>query len=210
MSTSSPRLVRPRTEEPNLLAQVTSARHLLNIPNFLTLVRIVLIPLFVVLLSKHRLTEGLYVFAAAAITDSLDGTVARWCNSKTELGAFLDPFADKLLLVSSFVVLTIEGILPAWLLIVVAIRDVVVVFGYLMIAFFTAERMPVRPSYFGKAATFLQLGCVIGALLGYGMDSGAPWYALLYLTVAITGVSGLHYMYRGLVWLQFREPQMFE
>ncbi|HTY55874.1 MAG TPA: CDP-alcohol phosphatidyltransferase family protein [Candidatus Binataceae bacterium] len=210
MSTSTPRLVRAPAEA-SKVSPVTSARHLLNVPNFLTLVRIVLIPVFVVLLSKHRLTEGLYVFAAAAVTDSLDGTVARWFECKTELGAFLDPFADKLLLVSSFVVLTIEGIFPAWLLIVVAIRDVVVVFGYLMLTFFTSERMPVRPSYFGKASTFLQLGCVIGALFGFGINSGPPWwYALLYSTVTMTGISGLHYMYRGLVWLQFREPQMFE
>ena len=209
MGTGTPRLVRTPSEAPKL-STVGSARHLLNIPNFLTLVRIVLIPFFVVLISKHRLTEGLYVFVAAAVTDSLDGTVARWFDSKTELGAFLDPFADKLLLESSFVVLTIEGVFPAWLLSVIVIRDVVVVFGYLMLTFFTAERIPVRPSYFGKASTFLQLACVVGALLGFGMDSGALWYGLLYLTVAITGISGLHYMYRGLVWLQFREPQMFE
>src|SRR5580704_18036781 len=104
MSSSSPHLVRPAAQEQRFFSQVASAHHLLNVPNFLTLVRIVLIPLFVVLISKHRLTEGLYVFAAAAVTDSLDGTVARWFDSKTELGAFLDPFADKLLLVSSFVV----------------------------------------------------------------------------------------------------------
>ena len=209
MGTGTPHLVRTPAEAAKL-SKVGSAHHLLNIPNFLTLVRIVLIPFFVVLISKHRLTEGLYVFAAAAVTDSLDGTVARWFDSKTELGAFLDPFADKLLLVSSFVVLTIEGVFPAWLLSVIVIRDVVVVFGYLMLTFFTAERIPVRPSYFGKACTFLQLACVVGALLGFGMDSGALWYGLLHLTVAMTGISGLHYMYRGLVWLQFREPQMFE
>jgi cardiolipin synthase (CMP-forming) len=209
MGTGTPRLVRTPAEAAKL-SKVASAHHLLNIPNFLTLVRIVLIPLFIVLISKHRLTEGLYVFVAAAVTDSLDGTVARWFDSKTELGAFLDPFADKLLLESSFVVLTIEGVFPAWLLSVIVIRDVVVVFGYLMLTFFTAERIPVRPSYFGKASTFLQLACVVGALLGFGMDSGALWYGLLYLTVAITGISGLHYMYQGLAWLQFREPQMFE
>src|SRR5277367_4468417 len=130
---------------------------LLNLPNFLTLCRLASIPLFLTFLTRQRYEAALYVFAAAAITDSLDGTVARWFDSKTELGAFLDPFADKLLLVSSFVVLTIEGIFPAWLLIVIVIRDVVVVFGYLMLTFLTAERMPVRPSYFGKACTFLQL-----------------------------------------------------
>jgi len=208
MSSSTPRLVRTPAEA--AASSTVAAHHLLNVPNFLTLFRIVLIPFFVVLISKHRLTEGLYVFGAAAVTDSLDGTVARWFDSKTEIGAFLDPFADKLLLVSSFVVLTIEQIFPAWLLSVIVIRDVVVVFGYLMLTFFTAERMPVRPSYLGKVSTFLQLACVVGALLGFGMNSRALWYGLLYVTVAITGLSGLHYMYRGLTWLQSREPQMFE
>src|SRR5271155_6192268 len=139
-------------------------RDLLNLPNSLTLLRLFSIPVFLGLLGYRHYRAALWVFGFAAITDSLDGTVARWFDSKTELGAFLDPFADKLLLVSSFVVLTIEGIFPAWLLIVIVIRDVVVVFGYLMLTFLTAERMPVRPSYFGKACTFLQLACVVGAL----------------------------------------------
>jgi cardiolipin synthase len=185
--------------------------HLLNIPNFLTLCRLISIPFFLVLLSKHRFTYALYLFAAAAITDSLDGTVARWFNSKTELGAFLDPFADKLLLVSSFVVLTIERVFPSWLLTVVVMRDVTIVFGYVMVTFLTGERIPVRPSYLGKASTFLQLACIVAALFGgAGMGlSQRSWYGLMYLTIATTGLSGLQYIYRGLVILNYREPEMF-
>ena len=210
MSSSSPHLVRPAAQEQRFFSQVASAHHLLNVPNFLTLVRIVLIPLFVVLISKHRLTEGLYVFAAAAVTDSLDGTVARWFDSKTELGAFLDPFADKLMLVSAFVVLTIDGDLPGYLLSVVLIRDIVIVVGYLMISFFTGERVPVRPSYLGKLSTFMQLACVIAVLARVGNYRPGGFNALLLLTVAVTAASFVHYMYRGLVWLRSREPQMFE
>ena len=87
---------------------------------------------------------------------------------RTEIGAFLDPFADKLMLVSAFVVLTIDGELPGYLLGVVMIRDIVIVFGYFMISFFTGERVPMRPSYLGKVSTFLQLACVIGALARAG------------------------------------------
>jgi len=206
MSTGTPHLVPLPAQE---TAEVSSARRLLNFPNFLTLFRIVLVPVFVVFVSKHRFTFGLYVFGVAALTDGLDGTVARWCNSKTELGAFLDPFADKLLLLSSFVVLTIEGIFPAWVLSVVVIRDVVIVFGYLMLSFFTDERIPVKPSYIGKVCTFLQLVCVVGALLGFATNSRSLWFGLLYLTVVLTGASGLQYTYRGLVLLKSREPQMF-
>jgi len=182
---------------------------LLNIPNFLTLCRLGAIPIFLSFLSRHRYTEALYVFAAAAVTDGLDGTVARWFDSRTELGAFLDPFADKLMLLSAFVVLTVEQDLPGWLLSVVAIRDVVIVGGYLMIAFFTNERMPVRPSYVGKLSTVLQLACVIATLLRIGVTWPNYWYGLLYFTVAVTALSGVHYMYRGLVWLGSREPEMF-
>ena len=201
----------PHQAPPHLVAKpaAPAVAHLLNLPNFLTLCRLGSIPIFLSFLSKHRYSAALYVFVAAAITDSLDGTVARWFDSRTELGAFLDPFADKLMLVSAFVVMTIEGDFPGWLLSVVAIRDIVIVFGYLMLSFFTGERIPVRPSYLGKSSTFLQLACVTGALLRMRIVYPAYWFALLYLTVAATALSGIHYMYRGLVWLGSREPEMF-
>jgi cardiolipin synthase len=204
MSSPSPRPTNLRAEP-----APTSFNHLLNLPNFLTLCRLVSIPIFLTLLSRHRYTAALYVFAAAAITDGLDGAVARWFDSRTELGAFLDPFADKLMLVSAFVVLTLDGALPGYLLSVVLIRDVVIMVGYLMISFFTGERVPVRPSYLGKLSTFLQLACVIAVLAR--LDSLGPTYltALLFGTVAVTAVSFVHYMYRGLKWLQSREPEMF-
>jgi cardiolipin synthase len=183
--------------------------HLLNLPNFLTLCRLGSIPIFLTFLSRQRYTEALYVFAAAAITDGLDGTVARWFNSRTELGAFLDPFADKLMLLSAFVVLTLHGELPGYLLSVVAICDIVIVVGYLMISFFTGERVPVRPSYLGKSSTVLQLACVVAVLAK--LDNSWTFYfnGLLFVTVVVTAASFVHYMYRGLVWLRSREPEMF-
>jgi cardiolipin synthase len=186
-----------------------SLAQLLKTPNLLTLCRLFLIPVFLALLSKHRFTYALYLFILAAITDSLDGTVARWSGMRTELGAFLDPFADKLLLLSSFVVLTIDGVIPGWILSVVLVRDVVIVFGYFMISFFTGERMPVRPSYVGKTSTVMQLACIIGALTRFDSHSPFYWYALLYVTVGVTALSGIHYVYRGLEWLGSREPQIF-
>jgi cardiolipin synthase len=183
--------------------------HLLNLPNFLTLCRLASIPIVLTFLTRQRYTAALYVFAAAAITDGLDGTVARLFDSRTELGAFLDPFADKLMLVSCFIVLTINGQLPGYLLSVVAIRDIVIVVGYLMISFFTGERVPVRPSMIGKSSTFLQLVCVIAVLARAGIYWPATFNALLITTVAVTAASFVHYMYRGLVWLRSREPEMF-
>ena len=194
---------------PGLPKAQPSLGQLLKTPNLLTLCRLFLIPIFLALLSKHRFTYALYVFILAAITDSLDGTVARWSGTRTELGAFLDPFADKLLLLSSFVVLTIDEVIPGWIFSVVVIRDVVIVFGYFMIAFFTGERMPVRPSYLGKTCTVLQLACIIGALLRFDLYYSVYWYGLLYATVLTTALSGIHYAYRGLVFLGTREPQIF-
>ena len=188
-------------------------RHLLNIPNILTLCRLAAIPLLLAFLSKGRYTYGLYVFAVAAITDSLDGTVARWFNAKTEIGAFLDPFADKLMLLSTFIVLTLQNAIPGWLLGVLIIRDVVIVTGYFMISFFANERIPVRPTYFGKASTFLQIFCIIGALSRFSQRMPSHlfyWQALLYLTMVITAISGFQYAYRGLTILASREPEMFK
>jgi len=185
-----------------------SLGQLLNVPNFLTLLRLFLIPVFLGLLSKREFTYALYVFALAALTDSLDGTVARWFDCRTELGAILDPFADKLLLVSAFVALTFNGEMPGWLLGAVIIRDIVIVFGYLMLSFFSSERIPVRPSYLGKTATCFQLACVIGALIRLGQLQPETWLTLQYLTVAITAASGVHYAYRGLVWVSSHEPEM--
>ncbi len=185
--------------------------HLLNIPNVLTLIRLFLVPVFLALLSQHRFGYALYVFCVAGLTDALDGTIARWFDLRTEIGALLDPFADKLLLLSAFVGLTVENAIPGWLLGVVITRDIVIVFGYLLLIFYTDERVPVHPSYLGKAATCLQLASVIGALAGAGQSWAESWYILLlYTTVAITALSGMHYAYKGLVWLSSSEPQMFE
>jgi len=184
--------------------------HLLNTPNVLTLCRLFSVPVFLALMSKRRFTYALYVFGAAGLTDALDGAIARWFDAKTEIGAFLDPFADKLMLLSAFVALTFENAIPGWLLGVVIIRDVVIVFGYFMVSFFTGERVPVRPSYLGKGATCFQLACVVGALARIGVAWPSQWYALLYVTVGVTALSGLHYAYRGLVLLSSREPQLFE
>jgi cardiolipin synthase len=113
------------------------------------------------------------------------------------------------MLVSSFIVLTLNGALPPYLLSVVAIRDIVIVVGYLMISFFTGERVPVRPSMMGKLSTFLQLACVVAVLAKAGVYWPSSFSALLITTVAVTATSFVHYMYRGLVWLRSREPEMF-
>src|SRR5580704_2360210 len=183
--------------------------HLLKLPNIISLCRIGMVPIFLVLLSKDCFTEALYVFVLAAVTDALDGAVARWFDIRTELGAILDPFADKLMLLSALVVLTFEHALPVWLLIVAAIRDIVLVLGYLMISFAAGERFPVRPSIFGKVTTVLLIVCVIGTLAEHFGLGQRAWYALLYLTGAVLVVSGLQYLRQALVYLSQHVPELF-
>jgi cardiolipin synthase len=168
-----------------------------------------MVPIFLILLSKNRFTPALYVFIIAAVTDALDGAVARWFDIRTELGAILDPFADKLLLLSALVVLTFEHALPVWLLIFAAIRDIVLVLGYMMISFAAGERFPVRPSIFGKLTTMLLMVCVIGALAAHLELGQREWYAMLYLTGSVLVVSGIHYLYQALVYLSQHVPELF-
>jgi cardiolipin synthase len=179
----------------------------LNLPNFLTIVRILTIPAFLILLTNERPGLALAVFVAGGITDSLDGAIARLTDSKTEFGAVLDPLADKLLLVSSFCVLAFMGRVPSWLTVLVIIRDVILLAGYFTLFVVSGERMAVRPSAIGKAATFFQLASVTVVLVGFVWPNAVPRELCLGLFIAAgaaTTVSGLQYMVRGLTWLQQR------
>jgi cardiolipin synthase (CMP-forming) len=201
----------PASKSGGILPAVGRVRlgHLLKTPNIITLCRIGMVPIFLVLLSKDRFTAALYVFLLAAATDALDGAVARWFDIRTELGAILDPFADKLLLLSALVVLTFEHALPVWLLIVTGMRDILLVLGYMMISFAAGERFPVHPSIFGKLTTVLLIVCVIGTLTEHFGLSQSDWYALLYLTGSVLVISGVHYLYQALVYLSQHVPELF-
>jgi cardiolipin synthase len=178
---------------------------MLNLPNFLTLIRIIAIPFFLVLLASHLYLDALAVFIIGGLTDALDGAVARVMNQKTSLGAYLDPLADKLLVISSFVMLGMIGGLPLWLVVLVVSRDVIILFGYGMLYFLVGDRPKVQPTWLGKTSTFFQLFTVGFALvvlhdpklLYLGVHD-----ALVFVTSLTTVLSGLQYVYRGLVWLQ--------
>jgi cardiolipin synthase len=183
----------------------------LNVPNLLTLLRIVAIPCFLILLEDLRYREALAVFVAAGLTDGLDGAIARLTQTKTTLGAFLDPAADKALLVSAFIALGFMHAVPRWLVVVVISRDVVIVLGYFLLFVITQRAMEVRPSVTGKVSTVLQLAAVTVVLIGLVDERlvGPLSRRLVFdLTGAVTALAGLHYMYRGLAWLQRQgEPE---
>lgn len=178
---------------------------MLNLPNFLTLLRIIAIPVFLIVLSDGRVGMALVLFILAGITDSLDGAIARLTNTRTTLGAYMDPLADKMLILSTFVVFAFMDIVPRWLTVVVISREVVILTGYLTLFLLTQQLMEIRPSVISKAATFLHLVTLSAVLIALWRPAALSLglrTALFGATGAVTAISGFHYIYRGLRWYQ--------
>jgi cardiolipin synthase (CMP-forming) len=183
----------------------------LNLPNTLTLVRILTIPIFLECLAYHLYWEALVVFAIGGVTDFFDGLAARWLNQQTALGAYLDPVADKLLVISSFIMLGLIDGIPMWLTVVVVVRDVLIVVGYGAIYLLVEEKIAVRPSAIGKWSTTFQLFTLAIALVNlHNANLLHPHVLTVFIALSATTtvVSGLQYLYRGLMWLQNRAPNI--
>ncbi len=184
---------------------------MLNLPNTLTLVRILTIPFFVEFLAYQLYFEALIIFAIGGLTDFLDGLAARWMNQQTALGAYLDPVADKLLVITSFFMLGTIGGIPAWLAVIVVARDVLIVIGYVIIQILVGEPVQVKPTRVGKWSTTLQLMTLAVALTllhDPKLFSARVLDIFVLVTAFATVVSGCQYLYRGLVWLQNRAPSI--
>lgn len=171
----------------------------LTTANQLTILRMLLIPAFVILLVYGYQGWALLTFLAAAATDLLDGLIARIAGQKTDLGAWLDPMADKLLLVTMFVMLTLPGIgsanrLPLWFTVLVISRDVAIVLTVAVINLAVGHRT-FRPSFFGKLATATYVVTGVAALYFNYLNQQSPLVtALIWGSLAITIVSGVHYL----------------
>jgi cardiolipin synthase len=149
-----------------------------------------------VLYQKQR--QALALFVIAALTDLLDGYIARVTNQKTALGQFLDPLADKFLLVSSFILFSVQGWIPLWLTITVISRDLIVVIGWFLLYLLT-HSVTIEPVLLGKTAIALQLITLTLVLLSINLSSIIPYQEILFIvTAAITGISGIQYIYKGL------------
>ncbi|MBI4636266.1 MAG: CDP-diacylglycerol--glycerol-3-phosphate 3-phosphatidyltransferase [Candidatus Rokubacteria bacterium] len=172
----------------------------MGLANSLTVLRIVLIPVFVSLLVYRRPAPALVVFTLAAVTDLLDGYVARRRGSQSRLGAFLDPLADKLLLTASFVTLTYLKALPFWIAAVVISRDAILVVGALSIHM-VGGRIHPRPTWTGKAATFFQILTVLSGLVSAYVSLSAPSRVVMWLAAVFTIASGLQYISQGMRYL---------
>jgi cardiolipin synthase len=182
---------------------------MLNLPNFLTLVRILTIPFFLIALAYQRYWEALLIFAFGGFTDFLDGLAARCMRQETRLGQYLDPVADKLLVFSSYVMLGSIYALPPWLVVIVVMRDVFILLGFVIIYYVTEQKAEARPSAVGKASTLLQLLTLAVALAALHRPALIPklaYSSLIWVTAVTTMLSGLQYLYRGFLWFQNQPP----
>jgi len=181
----------------------------LNVPNLLSLLRLLAVPVFLILLGDRRFPEALCIFLAAGLTDALDGAIARLTHTRTTLGAYLDPAADKLLLMSAFIALGLMDEVPSWLVVIVLSRDVTLILGYFLLFTMTSHAMEVRPSLAGKLSTCAQLCAVAVVLLRHVRPDLVPPTlegGLFIGTGVVTAAAGIQYVARGLTWLQRQGP----
>jgi cardiolipin synthase len=174
----------------------------LNLPNILSIIRILLIPVFLALMIQGKVMEASAVFFLAGFTDVLDGLAARLLHQKTKIGALLDPAGDKLLMTSAFIVLTIPSlnsphIIPLWLTIAVISRDLFIVSSAFALYKLRGQKS-FLPSLWGKSSTVCQFMVLILVLFFNSFQISFPYLRLLYfLTLVLTLLSGMHYFYIG-------------
>jgi len=175
-----------------MLGQLRSA------PNLLTLLRLIFVPFVVVAIQQQKYGWALAIFVVAGITDGLDGLLARLLKQKTTLGQYLDPIADKLLLSTMFLMLSITHLIRWPVTILVFSRDIIILIICTLL-YATGALKVFRPSWFGKANTVAQILSVPLALI-YQIN-GSDWARLgkrwsIWATVALTIISGVHYLWR--------------
>jgi cardiolipin synthase (CMP-forming) len=172
----------------------------LNIPNSITLARLLMTPFVIRAILLRNAWEALGLFFVAAVTDVLDGTAARRLGTSTQTGAYLDPIADKCLMSGVFVALAAARQIPWWIVALVLGRDVYILAGVGLIAAFSRIRK-FPPSVWGKISTFVQIATVVTRMTQNALQSPAlEWIsgAMLWVCAAFTVWSGLHYTWRAI------------
>lgn len=175
----------------------------LNPPNLLSILRILLIPVFLLLMAKRKVPEAFVVFLLAGFTDVLDGFIARVWNMKTKIGAFLDPAADKLLMTASFIILTIPSlnspnVIPLWLTVTVIGRDLLIVSAAFILYLIRGQKR-FLPTLLGKSCTVLQVMVILIVLFLNTRQITFPLLIWLYLlTLLLTVLSAVDYSFVGI------------
>jgi cardiolipin synthase len=181
----------------------------LNLPNLITLARLICVPFAIWLIVEERYGAAFWVFVGAGVSDALDGYIAKNFDRRTRLGALLDPIADKALLAGVYVSLGAVGMLPVWLVVLVVLRDALIVLGFLLINRTDAPKQ-FQPLFISKINTGVQIALVgfVLARLGLGADEG-PVMAVLIAAAGVTTVwSGLSYLARWARILFASEPAL--
>lgn len=183
----------------------------ITVPNLLTLLRMGLVPLFIIAVLDGATARALVIFVAAGVTDALDGFIARFWDQRSLLGSYLDPIADKLLLVSAYVVLAIPSVhlgalIPMWVTVTVIARDVLIVIIALTF-YLAADIRHFPPSLLSKATTVTQV-VTVAVVLGSGVFPSLEPLAetLIYVVAAFTILSGLDYLRRTIRMAEGKHP----
>lgn len=172
-----------------------------TIPNMITMSRIMLTPGFVMAFVDHRFDIAWILFAIAGLTDALDGTLARILKQRSTFGAMLDPLADKILLVTSFVCLGSQDWIPRWLSVLVVSRDVFIVGGLILLNYSGVDvKRGIKPVLVSKCATLAQISLVLLIMVEHSLDAFQPTFrfGLVYTVAALTALSGAYYLVIGL------------
>ncbi len=179
----------------------------MNIPNALTLARIVSVPLVVWLIVSHEMRAAFILFLLAGVSDAADGYLANRFDWRTELGAYLDPIADKLLLVSIYVTLGFSNQIPAWLVIAVVSRDILII-GAFLLSLVLSRPVPIHPLLISKANTLAQivLAGLVLAELGLGLGLEQLVAVLIPVTGTLTIISAGAYFWAWLKHMASYEP----
>lgn len=167
----------------------------MNIPNFLTLLRILLVPLVIWAIATGQMALALAAFVLAGVTDAVDGYIAKHFDQQTELGAYLDPLADKTLIVSIYVSLAIYGFIPPWVAILVVSRDIMIV-GAVLLATLLDRPLAIQPLMVSKANTAAQIVFAALVLASRGLKLDLDWaiLAVMWTVAALTLASAAAYL----------------
>lgn len=168
---------------------------MVNVPNLITLGRILAVPIMIWAIASNQMLVAFAVFLAAGLSDAVDGYLAKRLGMASELGAYLDPLADKTLLVSTYVALGISGALPRWLVILVVSRDVMII-GAVMLSWLVGKPVAVKPLAVSKWNTFAQilLAALVLGSLGLDLDLGLTLPALVAAVAVLTLLSAAFYV----------------
>ena len=169
----------------------------MNLPNLITLGRLILVPLAVWLILADQFAAAFWTFIIAGVSDAADGFIAKNYDMKTEIGALLDPVADKALLVGVYATLGVAGRLPAWLVILVIFRDLMIIGGFVLVQLLV-RHVPWKPLVISKINTVLQilLAALTLARLGFGAGDLGLGAGLILAVAATTVLSGSAYLVR--------------